>query len=165
MSKVRFELRPFAAPDLPRLHNIRNRAFAAVYRSFRDLVGPDVAPVLYADAEEQQGGWLDRICQPGSHHTILVALVNGVVAGFCDYSCDIKTRVGTIGLNAVDPDFAGQGLGTALYEHALGGMREEGMRVATVSTGLDDSHVPARRAYAKAGFAAAVPAVQLSRLL
>ena len=31
-------------------------------------------------------------------------------------------------------------------------IKNEGMIYATVSTGLDDAHAPARRAYEKAGF-------------
>jgi hypothetical protein len=36
-------------------------------------------------------------------------------------------------------------------------MKEAGMQVATVSTGGDPSHAPARRAYEKAGFTASIP--------
>jgi hypothetical protein len=44
-------------------------------------------------------------------------------------------------------------------------MRDEGMRLATVSTGGDASHAPARRAYEKLGFGAGIPAVTLYKLL
>ena len=40
-----------------------------------------------------------------------------------------------------------------------------GMRAATVSTGGDDSHAAARRAYEKAGFSARIPSVWLCRTL
>jgi hypothetical protein len=39
------------------------------------------------------------------------------------------------------------------------------MAVATVSTGGDPSHAPARRAYEKAGFGPAIPSVSLYKLL
>jgi hypothetical protein len=39
------------------------------------------------------------------------------------------------------------------------------MRAATVATGGDASHAPARRAYAKAGFAAQIPGVWMCRKL
>ncbi len=41
----------------------------------------------------------------------------------------------------------------------LARMRELGAEVATVGTGGDPSHAPARRAYAKAGFGPALPSV------
>jgi hypothetical protein len=44
-------------------------------------------------------------------------------------------------------------------------MKEFGMALATVGTGADPSHAPARRAYEKAGFGAALPSVSLYRLL
>ncbi len=47
----------------------------------------------------------------------------------------------------------------------LHAMREAGMRVATVGTGGDASHVPARRAYEKAGFGPAIPSLYLYRSL
>jgi hypothetical protein len=52
-----------------------------------------------------------------------------------------------------------------MYAFALSRMREVGMRAATVSTGADASHAPARRAYEKAGFAAHIPSVWMCRPL
>ncbi|MGE6761629.1 GNAT family N-acetyltransferase [Corallococcus interemptor] len=78
---------------------------------------------------------------------------------------DPETHIGEIGLNAVHPAHAGHGVGTRLYEYALGHMKRAGARVATVATGGDASHAAARRAYEKAGFHAAIPSVWLCRLL
>jgi hypothetical protein len=44
-------------------------------------------------------------------------------------------------------------------------MKERGMALATVGTGGDPSHGPARRAYAKAGFGPAIPSISLYKLL
>ena len=57
------------------------------------------------------------------------------------------------------PDYAGRGIGTALYDFALDRMSAAGIRVATVSTGADPSHAAARRAYTRAGFSAEIPSV------
>lgn len=67
--------------------------------------------------------------------------------------------IGEIALNGVHPDYAGRGIGTALYELALDEMAAAGLKVATVSTGGDPSHAPARRAYEKAGFDVGIPSV------
>lgn len=79
---------------------------------------------------------------------------SGETVGFVSVSANQNEEVGEIGLNAVDPDHAGQGLGSQLYAFAIDHMRTVGMKVATVGTGGDASHAPARRAYQKAGFTA-----------
>lgn len=165
MSKFSFDIRPVAAADLAALHAVREAAFAPVFRSFRSLVGSAIARLTYANAEDGQGAWLDQMCNPDSRHRVHVAISDDRVVGFCGHTVDTHTQVGEIGLNAVHPDFAGRGIGTALYENALKLMREDEMEAATVATGGDPSHAPARRAYAKAGFCAAIPSVHLSQKL
>jgi len=76
-----------------------------------------------------------------------------------------ETQVGEIGLNAIHPSHAGQGLGTAMYEFAVLRMKEAGMRAATVATGADASHAPARRAYEKAGCGADSPRLDVPRAI
>jgi hypothetical protein len=48
-----------------------------------------------------------------------------------------------------------------MYRAALDRFRSLGLRFAHVDTGLDDAHIPARRAYEAAGFDRAVPNVDL----
>jgi len=87
------------------------------------------------------------------------------IAGFVTFRLDEETRVGEIGNNAVHPDWQGHGVASRLYEEVLAIFRHHGMRVAKVTTGLDDAHAPARAAYRKAGFSAAVPSVTMYREL
>jgi GNAT superfamily N-acetyltransferase len=89
----------------------------------------------------------------------------GTVVGFVSLQLNQETQIGEIGLNAVHPDHAGKGVGTAMYDFAIARMKEAGMRVATVATGGDPSHAPARRAYEKAGFTVQIPRVWLCRKL
>jgi ribosomal protein S18 acetylase RimI-like enzyme len=158
-------LRAFRANDLPALEAVRAAAFAPIFRGFAEAVGPRIAPVAFAGAEAEQARLLAEICAPGSGQSVLVAEVAGAVVGFVAFSCDTATRLGEIGLNAVHPDHAGRGIGTAMYVAALRRMEEAGMQVATVSTGGDAGHAPARRAYAKLGFGAPIPSVTLHRVL
>ena len=53
---------------------------------------------------------------------------------------------------AVDPDYQGGGIGTALTEFALARIKDAGMPVAMVETGFDPGHAAARRTYEKAGY-------------
>lgn len=78
---------------------------------------------------------------------------------------NLDTQVGEIGLNAVHPEQAGQGIGTVMYNFSVAKMKEVGMKVATVATGRDPSHAPARRAYEKAGFTVQIPSVWMCQKL
>jgi GNAT superfamily N-acetyltransferase len=60
--------------------------------------------------------------------------------------------MGEIYMVAVDPDFQGRGIGSALIEFALGWMKDAGMSIAMVETGGDPGHAPARYTYEKVGF-------------
>ena len=63
------------------------------------------------------------------------------------------------------PDYSGQGFGTEMYKFAIEIMKESGMQVATVGTGGDISHAPARRAYEKSGFSVQIPSVWMCQKL
>lgn len=157
--------RGFEPGDLPRLHQIREAAFRPVFLSFRTIVGAEIAKVAFASAEREQADLLDRICAAGASHDVLIAVGDGEIVAFCAMSLDRDTGVGEIGLNAVHPDHQSSGIGAAMYALALDRMRAAGMRVATVGTGGDPSHAPARRAYEKAGFGPAIPSLHMYRML
>lgn len=162
---IELTIRPFAAGDLPRLQQIRAAAFQPVFRSFREIVGEASAARAFATADEEQAVLLDQLCRPDSSHRMFVAQIATEIVGFVSLSLNRATGIGEIGLNAVIPSHARQGIGTRLYVFALSLMRVENMRLAMVSTGGDASHAPARRAYAKLGFGAGIPSVTLYKLL
>ncbi|MEM8646439.1 MAG: GNAT family N-acetyltransferase, partial [Pseudomonadota bacterium] len=87
------------------------------------------------------------------------------IVGFVSITLDHTTLLGEIGLNAVHPSQCGRGYGTQLYTHALDVMRQAGMKAASVGTGADPSHAPARRAYQKAGFGPTLPNQWMYRTL
>lgn len=151
--------------DLPRLHEIRQAAFAPVFMSFRDLVGDAIAEYALSGEEVDQARHLDELMRSDQDVRIFLAHAEDVVLGFVTVILHRDQSMGEIGLNAVDPLHAGKGIGTRLYEFALEEMRREGMKCASVGTGADDSHAPARSAYAKAGFTRAIPSVWLYREL
>jgi len=158
-------IRPFAPADLPALQRIREAAFAPVFRSFRVAVGPEIAALAFAHADSDQAQLLNDICAAGSAHTVLVVVIGQETVGFISFTLDADRRTGEIGLNAIHPNHAGRGLGTWMYEHILVRMKALGAALATVGTGGDPSHAPARRAYEKAGFGPAIPSFHLYRLL
>lgn len=151
--------------DLPALQEIRIAAFTPVLASFRKMLGSSLYELVQAREDEAQSELLASLLAPGSPWKLFVAEVAGEVAGFVAFRLNQETRVGEIGLNAVHPDYAGRGIGTAMYEFALSRMNAGGMRAATVATGGDESHAPARRAYRKAGFTKQIPSVWMCREL
>lgn len=165
MKKTEIEIRDFETSDLDRLQRIRGRAFEPVFRSFRALTGEAIAKVAFVDDDKEQADLLTRLCDPGTPEQMFVALVDGEIVGFAAMSLDHQKKSGEIGLNAVDPDHAGRGIGTKLYRFVLDRMKAAGMQIATVGTGGDESHAPARRAYEKAGFGPSIPSVWMYRSL
>lgn len=158
-------LRLAGTDDLLRLDEVRQAAFAPLFASFRSILGEDIYNLAQAREDEAQGELLASLLTPGSCWEVYVAERAGVVVGFVSVQLNLDTQVGEIGLNAVHPAHAGKGVGTAMYDFAIARMKEAGMRVATVATGGDASHAPARRAYEKAGFAVQIPSVWLCRKL
>lgn len=128
-------------------------------------MGVAIADVAFRDAEREQQDHLRGLLVPGSGREVLVAVAHGAACGFCALTWKAESGVGEIGLNAVLPAAQGRGIAQMLYSAALDRMRGQGMRVATVGTGGDVSHAPARAAYGRAGFLAAVPSLYLYRLL
>lgn len=165
MSLTELKIRPSVSDDFAAVEEIRAAAFGPVFDSFRALLGEELYELVQARDEHEQPKLLASIFSPGSGWEIYVAEEAGKVIGFVCLRLLRELGVGEIGLNAVHPDHAGRGVGTAMYEFANERMRAEGMRAAMVSTGGDASHEPARRAYAKAGFSAGVPSVWLARRL
>ena len=145
-----FLTRAFALTDLPTLHAIRAAAFAPIFASFRSIVGPEIAALGLATAEQEQADLLDAIA---------IAETGSTITGFVSWKNDPATKIGEITLKAVHPDYGGKGFGTALYEHALAALKAAGMQLATIGTGGDPSHEPARRAYEKAGFTTHIPSI------
>jgi GNAT superfamily N-acetyltransferase len=158
-------MRLATAADLPLLQEIRRAAFAPVFASFRTMLGDEVYELVQARDDQAHPELLASLLAPGAHWEVHVAEMAGSIVGFVAVQMNQDSRVGEIGLNAVHPEHAGQGIGTAMYEFVLSRMRLAGMRAATVATGADTSHAAARRAYQKAGFAAQIPSVWMCRPL
>jgi GNAT superfamily N-acetyltransferase len=158
-------IRTANAGDATRLEEVRLVAFAPVFASFRSSLGEDIYNLAQAREDEAQAGYLVSLLTAGSDWEVYAAERSGIVVGFVSVRLNLDTAIGEIGLNAVHPDWTGEGIGTALYRFAIDRMREAGMRVATVSTGGDPSHAPARRAYEKAGFNVGIPSLWLCQKL
>jgi GNAT superfamily N-acetyltransferase len=141
-------MRPAEPDDMPRLQEIVSDVWA---------IGSDWT------LEEKYGALGDRNWDRWLVPRIMARLWDEIgstlvterddrVVGFISYGLDRLRGTGTIHYNAVAPECQGEGIGLWQVEHVLSLMREAGMTHATVGTGLNEGHAPARRMYEKAGF-------------
>ena len=158
-------MRPAHANDLPHLEDVRQAAFSPIFSSFRSILGEKIYDLAQAPEDEVQDELLVSLLTPKSDWEVYAAEIDSHIVGFVSIQLNQKTEVGEIGLNAVHPKHAGKGIGTKMYDFAITRMKEAGMQVATVATGSDPSHAPARRAYEKAGFTVQIPSVWLCQKL
>jgi len=144
-------MRKYEPRDLEVIMDIGNRAWKPIYAMFRSIYGDELFGVNVPDEATEKGRQIRCSC---SEHPELVMVCerNGRVIGFITLLLDRTKGVGEIGNNAVDPLSGERGAGQEMYRAALDFFKSEGMRYAKVTTGMDESHAPARRAYERAGF-------------
>ncbi len=143
--------RPPTDADVPEIRRIAREAWTPIFDGFREAHGEDLwvaehpYDVYEGKSDQVEGQFRNR------PEGFFVAELDGKVVGFCTYKLS-DTGLGEIGNNAVDPGCQSRGIGTAMHAESLRRMREAGMKFAKVTTGQDDGHAAARRAYEKLGF-------------
>ncbi|MEM7223541.1 MAG: hypothetical protein AAF495_11210 [Pseudomonadota bacterium] len=78
-----YSIRRVEPGDLQRLHEIREAAFKPVFRSFRRLLGEEIADIAIASEEREQWEYLDRICGPDSDREVYVVKQGSEIIAFC----------------------------------------------------------------------------------
>ncbi len=81
---------------------------------------------------------------------VVVAVEDDKVVGYASFTIDAEDAVGHVQDNAVDPEYQGRGIGSAMNKWVLDHFRSEGVKIARVGTLLHDK--AARRVYEKNGF-------------
>lgn len=145
-------IRPLAGDDIGDVVRLSLLAWAPVFDSFRQVLGPRIYELVYPDWRAQQREVVERYCRDAEKAPVLVAEVDGLVVGFIAYSVDLQDKTGEVELLAVHPDHQNRGIGTELNRFVLDRMRERGVALAVVGTGGGPGHAPARRSYEKAGY-------------
>jgi len=145
-------VRPMVPSDLGDLVRLSLLAWAPVFQSFEQVLGPNIYTSLYPDWRRQQQQVVEGVCAAGSPFSVWVAEVDGVVAGFIAYAVNGDEASGEVELLAVHPDYQNRGIGTQLNTFVLDKMKASGVKLAIVATGGDPGHAPARRSYEKAGY-------------
>ncbi|KAA3624019.1 MAG: GNAT family N-acetyltransferase [Bacteroidetes bacterium] len=151
--------------DIDTLEDIRESAFQPIFDSFRNILGKTIYEYAQLPEDEAQKELLKSLFDEDSIWKTWKVNLEEVTVGFVSIRIDKKAKVGEIGLNAVHPKYAKRGIGTQMYDFAVEIMRNEGMKVATVATGGDPSHLSARKAYRKAGFDVEIPSVWMCQVI
>lgn len=135
-------------------------AWQPVFESSREIVGGDLFDLIYTDPDARKREQVSGACRADDPRQVWVAETNDEIVAFIIVHMYHDRKVAEIGNNAVSPEYQGHGVGTQMYEFVLERMREAGIKAAIVTTGGDDAHAPARRAYEKAGFLGPVPSLE-----
>ncbi|MEG3974088.1 GNAT family N-acetyltransferase [Microcoleus sp. herbarium8] len=145
-------IEPYDAHQLDAVIRLSLRAWAPVFDSIQNAMNADVYRAFYPDSwRASQLKAVGDVCA-AEDTNVWVAIDAGSTVGFVAVKLHSEDSMGEIYMVAVDPDFQGQGIGTALIEFALSWMKDAGMSVAMVETGGDPGHERARRTYEKVGF-------------
>ena len=149
---MEIRIEPYDADQLDAIIRLSLRAWTPVFDSIQNAMDADVYRAFYPDNwRVSQHKAVEDVCVADDTN-VWVAIAAGSTVGFVAVKLHSESSMGEIYMIAVDPDFQGQGIGTALMEFALNWMKDAGMSVAMVETGGDPGHAPARRTYEKMGF-------------
>ncbi|CAN5147854.1 hypothetical protein BH18CHL2_BH18CHL2_02910 [soil metagenome] len=142
--------------------------YRPIQESYVDLVGVDCYDLVRSEPElswEERKTAQNRRLHAEHPEWLWVLEREETVFGFVTFWLPPERHYGHIDNNGVHPHEAGRGWATFMYSEVLRHFRRQGLRFAHVDTGLDDAHLPARRAYEAVGFGRRVPTVAYSQRL
>lgn len=160
MASVKVEMMPIQSrirlledQDVDTVVNLSLRAWAPVFASIEQAMGSDIFESLNPEGwRESQRQAVQAVCA-AQETRVWVAETDASTVGFVAIDINHPERnMGEISMLAVDPNYQGGGIGTALTDFALDRIKDAGMTVAMVETGGDSGHSAARRTYEKAGY-------------
>ena len=145
-------IEPYDAHQLDAVIRLSLRAWTPVFNSIQEAMNADVYRAFYPDNwRVSQQKAVEDVCA-AEDTNVWVAIDASSTVGFIAVKLHSEDSMGEIYMVAVDPDFQGHGIGSALIEFALGSMKDAGMSIAMVETGGDPGHARARHTYEKVGF-------------
>ena len=149
---MEMQIEPYNPHQLDAVIRLSLQAWSPVFESIQNVLDADVYRAFYPDDwRVNQQKAVEDVCA-AEDTNVWVAIAAGSTVGFVAVKLHSESSMGEIYMVAVDPDFQGHGIGSALIEFALAWMKDAGMSVAMVETGGDPGHAPARRTYEKLGF-------------
>ena len=154
---MKIEIVPFKEEYMDAVIELTYIAWQPIFDHYLETLGEKMFDDLYGNWKQTKHRRISNGMTSGRGY---IALVDGEIAGFIFYVIDKDKKMGYLEENVVNPKFRGLGIAQKMYDFVLNKMREEGMLYATVTTGLDDAHAPARRAYEKVGFGSPIESVR-----
>ena len=109
---MNLSIRSFDDKDLEAVVELSLLAWEPVFSSFRQILGPNIFPILYPDWRKAQTEVVETTCQDKTRFKVLVAELGEKIVGFLAY--ELKEEIGEVYLLAVHPDHQNQGVGTQL---------------------------------------------------
>ena len=143
---------------------IARKAWKKIFEGFRQQLGDELYTILYGNRLQDKRHQLTEFTAKFPRQCY-VCERNGKIVGFVTFGLNRETKTGILTNNAADPDSGEKGVGQEMYAAVFERMRQEGMIAVTVSTGLDEGHAPARRAYERAGFEKHLDSVTYCKML
>src|SRR5262249_35808872 len=98
--------------DLEALEELAVLAWAPVFTSIHTVLGPEIDAILHPDWRQRQREEVRRSCRDSPGAIVLIAEVEGAVAGCIAYELDLDTHRGVVTLLAVHPEHQNRGIGT-----------------------------------------------------
>jgi N-acetylglutamate synthase-like GNAT family acetyltransferase len=144
-------IRQYQREDLLQVMDIANRAWIPIYDMYERELGKELADIRTSHRETAKGKQVKRHCE-NHPDQVLICEEENTIIGFVTFHLNLEKKIGIIGNNAVDPECGLKGRGQQMYQAVFQRFKAAGMNYAEVSTGLDEAHAPARRAYLRAGF-------------
>jgi ribosomal protein S18 acetylase RimI-like enzyme len=146
------QIEPYNPSHLEAVIHLSLRAWSPVFDSIQNTMSAEVYRVFYPDHwRVSQQKAVETVCA-AEDTKVWVAMDAGLTVAFVAVKLHLEDSMGEIYMIAVDPDFQGRGIGSALIEFSLNWMKESGMSIAMVETGGDPGHAAARHTYEKVGF-------------
>jgi ribosomal protein S18 acetylase RimI-like enzyme len=156
-------LRLATEADLEAIDALTVDGYRAIQESYVAMLGDDCYEAVRHQPEltwEERKTRQNRNLFAEHPDQLWVLERDGDVFGFVSFWVFAAQSYGHIDNNAVRADEAGRGWATFMFRQLLDHFRDRGLRFAHVDTGLDDAHIPARRAYEAVGFDRTVPIVE-----
>ena len=157
-------IRPYKKEDLETMVQIAYRAWAEIFKGFRRELGEELYKLLYDIPSQDKRIQLTNYMEKHPDWCFICER-NGKIVGFATFFLDFDRNVGLLLNNAADPECGEKGVGQEMYSAIFEHMKEKGMKAVTVSTGADEGHAPARKAYERAGFKIHQDSVMYCKLL
>ncbi|MEL7244837.1 MAG: GNAT family N-acetyltransferase [Cyanobacteria bacterium J06641_2] len=147
------QIKPYDANQIDAIVSLSLRAWTPVFDELQKSLNPDVYRAFYPDSWlVRQQKEVEDACADKDVNVWVALNDDDSVVGFVAAKLHPEDSMGEIYMVAVEPDFQGQGIGSALIEFALSWMKNAGMSIAMVETASDSGHENARHTYEKVGF-------------